>query len=225
METSDLYDRLVRIPLFTGMGMDELQRIVSKTKIDFIKVAPKEVIARQGEKCGQLLILIKGQVECHTATDDDRYAVTETLAAPSILQMEAMFGLFQQFTHTLTATAASNLISIEKKEILRLVSSSIIFRLNLINNLSTTLQKRQYDTWRREPQQLTGRIVNFMRRRCLTPSGPKTFHIKMQTLAEEVNDSRLDVSRALNLLRKQGLIEQYRGRIEIPAMQDLIVSI
>ncbi len=212
------------MPLFTGMSLDELQRIVSKTKIDFIKAAPKETIARQGEKCGQLLMLIKGQTACHTCTDDGRYAVSESLSGPTILQLGSMFGLFQQFTHTFTAQTTSCLISIDKKEILKLVSSSIIFRLNLINILSTTLQKNQYDTWRPEPRLLTKRIATFMRRRCLTPTGSKVFHIKMQTLADELNDSRLEVSRALNELQQRKLIHLSRGCIEVPAMQELIVK-
>lgn len=212
------------MPLFTGMSLDELQRIVSKTKIDFIKAVPKETIARQGEKCGQLLMLIKGQIACYTCTDDGRYAVSETLSGPTILQFGSMFGLFQQFTHTFTAQTTSSLISIDKKEVLKLISSSIVFRLNLINMLSTALQRKQNDTWRSEPQQPTKRIVAFMRRRCLTPTGQKVFHIKMRTLAGELNYSRLEVSRALNELQQRNLLRLSRGRIEVPAMQELIVK-
>lgn len=217
-----LLDVLSRVTLFMGMSVDELRRVVGKTRIEFLKHAPGEVIVRQGDKCGRLLVLIKGVVWCHTATDDRRYAVTETVSAPAAMQTAAIFGLFQQFTHTLTAQTAVSLVALDKKEVLKLLASSMIFRLNLVNSLSTTLQKRQYDLWHAEPHDIGGRLVNFMRRRCITPSGPKTFHVRMQVLADEVNCSRLDVSHALHAMQERGLVELHRGRIEVPAMQTLI---
>ena len=44
----------------------------------------------------------------------------------------------------------------------------------------------------------------------------------MKQLANELNDSRLDISRALNRLQEKGLITLYRGRIEIPFLEKLI---
>ena len=44
----------------------------------------------------------------------------------------------------------------------------------------------------------------------------------MTRLAEELNDSRLDVSIALNHLQDKGLIQLSRGKITVPAMEDLL---
>lgn len=219
-----LLDVLSHVTLFMGMSVDELQRVVGKTRMEFLKHSPGDVIVRQGDKCGRLLVLIKGTISCHTTTDDRRYAVTETVSAPAAMQTAAIFGLFQQFTHTLTAQTAVSLVALDKKEVLKLLASSMIFRLNLVNSLSTTLQKRQYDLWHAEPHAVAGRLVNFMRRRCITPSGAKTFHVRMQVLAAEINCSRLDVSHALHALQERGLVELHRGRIVVPAMQSLIAG-
>jgi predicted transcriptional regulator len=45
----------------------------------------------------------------------------------------------------------------------------------------------------------------------------------MERLAEEVNDSRLNVSRVLNRLQTMGLLELHRGRIEIPQVERLLM--
>ena len=45
----------------------------------------------------------------------------------------------------------------------------------------------------------------------------------MTRLAEELNDSRLNVSRALNMLQGEGLLELHRGRIEIPQLERLLM--
>jgi DNA-binding GntR family transcriptional regulator len=41
----------------------------------------------------------------------------------------------------------------------------------------------------------------------------------MTQLADELGDSRLDVSRALNQLQRDGLLELRRGRIIVPQME------
>lgn len=219
-----MYHTLARIPLFTGMGLDELQRIVGKTKIDFLKFHEGEAIVRQGDKCGRLLVLISGTAEACCVSDDGSCTVTETVAAPAALQIDAMFGVFQRFTHTITAVTMVSVISVGKGELLKLASGSVIFRLNLFNNLSTSLQKLKYEQWRTAPAELSARIVAFLRNHCITLSGHKTFRIRMADIATELNTNRLTVSRALNALQARGLLTLHRGRIEVPAMQRLLAE-
>ena len=46
----------------------------------------------------------------------------------------------------------------------------------------------------------------------------------MTRLAEEVNDSRLNVSRILNDMQHRGLIELSRGKIEVPQLERLLYT-
>ena len=45
----------------------------------------------------------------------------------------------------------------------------------------------------------------------------------MQQLAAELNDSRLDISQALNQMQADGLLTLHRGRIEIPMLERLLM--
>jgi len=47
--------------------------------------------------------------------------------------------------------------------------------------------------------------------------------ILMTRLAMEVNDSRLNVSRALNAMQQRGLLRLHRGRIEVPSLERLLM--
>ena len=49
MKRLGVYDKLLMIPLFTGMGKDELEHIVAKTKLLFQKVEKDEVVVSEGE--------------------------------------------------------------------------------------------------------------------------------------------------------------------------------
>ena len=44
----------------------------------------------------------------------------------------------------------------------------------------------------------------------------------MQRLADELGDSRLDVSRMLNQLQAESWLQLHRGRIEIPSLEKLL---
>ena len=45
----------------------------------------------------------------------------------------------------------------------------------------------------------------------------------MNQLADDLNDSRLDISRALNQMQSNGLLTLHRGRIEIPMLEKLVM--
>lgn len=221
MERLGVYDKLLMIPLFTGMGKDELEHIVAKTKLLFQKVEKDEVVVSEGDRCGSLWLLLEGTLLVETRSDDHGFMVVEEQSGCHVLQPECAFGLRQRFTRTYKALTTCNLISIDKNETQRLTTASLIFRLNLMNLLSTRLQKEGHKAWRPTPHDLRQRIVRFMADHCQHPSGRKIFKIKMQRLADEVNDSRRNVSQCLNVMQQNGLLLLRRGQIEVPALEKL----
>ncbi|EFA43718.1 cyclic nucleotide-binding domain protein [Hallella bergensis DSM 17361] len=222
MEDFGLYRKLITLPLFVGMGKDELERIIARIKFDFLKVMSGENIVSEGEKSGQLMLLVDGEVEVQTYAHDNGYVVCEYLNAPYTLQPERTFGLTQRYSSTIKALTTCSLVCINKNEILRLTSDSLIFRLNLLNTISTALQKRLRQDWKGFPQNLNQRIVRFFISHCTYPAGRKVFKIKMARLARELNDSRLHVSQVLNAMADDGLVILSRGKIEIPSVEQLL---
>lgn len=215
------YDKFRMIPLFTGMSMSELEAIVGETRLLFRKVEPGERVASDGDRCGRLVILVEGHLRMLTVSDDHALTVEEELSGCHVLQPECAFGLRQRFTHTYQALTACSLVSIDKKEALRLTSASLIFRLNLINLISTTLQKANSKAWRRPPRNLEERIVRFLSDHCLFPTGKKVFRLKMERMALELNENRRTISRGLNALEKRGVLTLRRCRIDVPALENL----
>jgi thiamine biosynthesis lipoprotein len=213
---------LQHLSLFIGMSREELVHIATQAKFDFKTLASGEVLAREGDRCGQLIVLTNGSLNCRTDAIDHGYWVEEPVHAPAIIQLDATFGVAQRFTHTFTAISSANIILLDKNQTLKLTNDSLIFRLNLLNNLSTTLQKLQQMQWSEAPRSLRSRMARFFVVHSLRPAGQKTFHIKMNRLAQELNDSRLNISKALHQLSDDGLLTFSRGAIRIPALEKLI---
>lgn len=222
MPFTTLFERLLELPLFQGMSHNDLNTIVGQTKFGFHKVQRGKILIREGEACEHIYLLTSGKLCSLTQADDNSYSLEETIHAPAILQAERIFGLTQRYTKTFTAIEDSNLISINKQEVLRLSEQNFIFRLNLLNIISTHSQRADHQPWRIPPQSIRSKIIRFVESRSLRPAGTKTLHIKMETLASYIAESRLNVSHELRQMQRNGEIECTRGVIHIPALEQLI---
>ena len=223
MALLQIYDRLLQFPLFQGMSRDDLEIVAGHTRFGFLKMTAGRQVIHAGEPCTHLYFLINGSLKVESFSDDGRYSVVEQMSSTYILQQESIFGYYQRYTHNFYALTDVNFLMLDKEEVVRLSEDFLVFRLNLMNHLATQAQKLIQAQWRRSPQSLQERVVRFFFLHTLYPAGPKTFHILMERLAEEVNDSRLNVSRVLNRLQTMGLLELHRGRIEIPQVERLLM--
>lgn len=205
------------------MSHGDLMQVVARTKLGFVKIPAGKRVLKEGDICDHLYFLINGRLKMETVSDDHSYSILEEIQAPYIIQPECIFGLTQRFRSTVHALTDVNFITIDKKQVLNMSDSFIVFRLNLLNILAAQTQKLLRRPWARCPKDLSERIVRFFISRCQHPAGRKVVRIYMERLAAEVNDSRLNVSRALNKMQDDGLLELSRGRITIPAIERLLV--
>jgi CRP-like cAMP-binding protein len=224
MAALQIFDKLLQFPLFQGMSRDDLELVAGHTRFGFSKVQQGKTIVKEGATCTHLCFLISGTIRVESRSDDRSYRVVEKLQAPYILQPEAIFGYNQRYTQTIMAQTDTNFITIDKDEVVRLSEDFLVFRLNLLNIFATQTQKLSHQPWRQCPTSLRERIIRFLVLHCVYPAGPKTFHILMNQLADELNDSRLNVSRALNKMQHDGLLALYRGRIEIASLERLLTA-
>lgn len=223
MATLQIYDKLLQFPLFQGMSRDDLEIVAGHTRFGFLRLPAGRQIVVEGEPCVQLYFLIKGSIRLQTWDSSHSYRVVEQVSAPYILQQEAIFGYFQRYTHTFHADGDVQFLTLEKEEIVRLSEDFLVFRLNLLNTFATQSQKLQQQNWNRSPQGLRERVIRFFVNHSVYPAGAKTFYILMERLAEEMNDSRLNVSRVLNQLQEENLLTLHRGRVEIPHLEQLLM--
>ena len=224
MAALQIFDKLLQFPLFQGMSRDDLELVAGHTRFGFSKVVEGKTVVKEGMACTHLCFLINGTIRVESRSDDRTYRVVEQMQAPYILQPEAIFGYNQRYTQTVVAQTDTSFITIDKDEVVRLSEDFLVFRLNLLNIFATQAQKLSHQPWRQCPSSLRERIIRFLVQHCVYPAGPKTFHILMNQLADELNDSRLNVSRALNQMQHDGLLKLYRGRIEIASLERLLMA-
>lgn len=217
-----LYDHLLQFQLFQGLSRAELLQLVGNTKFDFLKLPASKNVITEGTACQQLFFLISGRLRLSTRSMDHGFAVMEQLSAPWLLQPEALFGSSTRFTCSAQTETESHFITLSKDEVTRLLNEFLIIRLNMLNLLATQSQRRLLQQWRRPPQSLRERIIRFLLDHSTYPAGHKDFLILMKRLANELGYSRLDVSKALNAMKAEGLVDLQRGRIIVPSLEHLL---
>ena len=216
-----LYDKLLELPLFIGISTDELSDIVGQTKFGFHKLVADKPLVSTEDKCTQLFFLMSGTLRVVSHADNYRYRIEEELSAPAVIQPEHFFGLMQRYTKDFIAQTDCSLLSLDKSEVLRLLDYYLIFRLNFLNSISMQAQRMSHIPWRQQPSDIRQQFINFIRLRCLTQSGRKVLRIRMEDLAQELHQSRLNISRMLNALQRDGLLTMSRGVITVPQLEAL----
>ena len=142
MQEDKLYDTLLNLPLFLGMSRADLLQIAGHTKFDFQKIEGGETLTEIGEPYHRLLFLLSGEVAVETMADDRGYRIVETIKAPEVFMIERLFGYDQHSPHHYVARNDCSLMSISKKEVLRLAKQYEIFHINLLNLISTQAQRQ-----------------------------------------------------------------------------------
>lgn len=217
-----MFDTLLDLPLFQGLGKADLTRILESTRMDFVTVKADHVFLHQGDLCTGLTYVIDGRVEMKTSAADRRWSVIEEMATPTVIGTEALYGSSRTYSHSYQAVSQLRLLQMDKRTAAALTGYFEVFRLNLLNLLTTTIARRQQVMWLPPAATLDGRIVAFLRQHVSRPAGAKRFLISLPELGAYLGEDPRYISKALHRLQDRGLVRLDRRLIEIPNFEQLI---
>lgn len=220
-----MYESLLRLPYFQGMGKDDITAILDKVTFEFIKYNDGECICRRGSKCEKFHILIHGVMQVIAEAPDMSYTLTEEIGAPYAIEPYSMFGYSTDYEREYRAKGECSVLVIEKKYLFSEFIRHNIFTINFLNLISHKTQKLSGIIWNRTPCSIKGRIAHFISMRSEQQHGRKTLSIKMERLAEILCETRLNISKALNEMQGEGIAELHRKEIVIPSLKKLVEAV
>ena len=201
-----MFDTLLSLPLFQGLGHDDLTRILESTRLDFDTIEEGHVLHHQDQPCTGLLFLLEGKVISQRLSANRSWSVEEILAAPSVVGLEAGPGYSYYIGFTISA----------------LTAYFEVFRLNVLNQLTTAFVRNELTDWLPAEENLRGRIRAFMRAHVSRPAGRKRFNIPMWILGRYLGEDKRYVSYALHEMQAAGLLIMERRSIEVPSFETLL---
>lgn len=210
-----MYDTLLKLPLFQGLFQEDFNQILEKMKLHFLKYRAGEVIVQRGARCDRLIFLLKGELTTQTTSEEGTFTLIEHTDAPCVIEPHALLGMSVQYTSSYVARTEVNAISINKEFVIGTLLTYDIFRLNYMNLLSNRSQNLHARLWREPSLDLFDKIVSFVWMHCERPQGEKVINVTMESLANHLGDTRLNVSKKLNELQTWGLVVLHRKKIVV----------
>lgn len=217
-----MYDTLLQLPLFQGLCQNDFTNIVGKVKLHFSKYKEGERIIKKGTECKELVFLLKGEIMSEATDEEGLFTFCEFYNSPFVIEPYSLFGMHTHYTSSYVAQTNIDVVSIEKTYILSELNKYEIFRLNYLNIISNRAQILYDRLWHIPSQNIEAKITNFILSHAEKPSGRKIIKIKMDDFAQLLDDTRLNVSKALNEMQEKGLLVLHRKEIEIPEIGKLI---
>ena len=216
------YELLTKLPLLQGISGKELAHIENMTGMEINEVpAMKRPLIRQNDPCTHLVFLTTGKMIREYTSHDGRFQTKSVLQAPTLLEPYNLYGLNCKFKCSYTPLENVSVITVKKTDVQQHLMKTEIFRINYFNLLSAIIHKK--DMLLRPCRHLTvkEKILQFILKLFPDCESQAEIAIKMTDLAEYIDETRLNKSRALNQLEKAGLMELKRSLIVIPDIKKI----
>lgn len=225
MEQSiSIYDKLLELPLFQGHSREDLTSILTKIKVDFRNYRKGQIISEQDDPCKNIIFLMEGEVSLERTSRHKDLLFIEQFKAPHSFGTETLFGLRQNYSHTITAQSDVKTLIVSKYSIITHLFDFEVFRYNMLNMLTTRIQRTQQLLWAPEEESIIHNFIQLCKKNFTHPAGPKSIEGGMVSLARMMNCPRIQISHMLNTLSEKKLITLSRKKILIPQLEKLIQS-
>lgn len=224
MKQTYLYDRLMNLPLFQGIGRSDFYEMVERIRLGFRRQPKGYFYVRQDETCNSLRFIMDGEVCVHQESLEHNFTLSEWLSFPMVIQPECLFGLSTRYTRSFQAVSMLQTLEIDKASVRDVLFLYPTFQINFLNMISTRAQYVSKIQGRLPSDSLYGRFLNLVSERCIHPAGHKEIKIGMNTLSDYLYTSRLGVSKMLNQLANENKIILNREHIIIPKFELLLNS-
>lgn len=138
-----MYETIMDLPLFKGIGDEQLSIMLEKTKVEFLKFEDGEIIYERGENVSGLYFILNGRVKQTYNLTHNSLAIDEILGKGSVLGALHLFGMNTKYPSNAVALGKVSLMRIGKSQYLNILRTDQIYLINFVNYLSAAAQKAQ----------------------------------------------------------------------------------
>ncbi len=216
-----MYETLHSIPLLQGMNGIDLNKLLGGMKLAIKGLLPGEELIRQGDRCDEMVILLRGKVETLCVSPAGTYSIRGELSGPLVLEPEVLYGIQRDWGCSYTAKDECNVVRIAKADVGKMLRTLEIFRINYLNLVCSLASKRRLAAWATPQPRLRGRFILFLHARTPQRRGRLEMNIRMKDLGEDLGVTRALVSDLLHEMQDDGMLVVKRGNIVIPEMAKL----
>lgn len=136
-----MFETIMDLPLFKGVGPAHVQDFVGSTHLDFRKYAPGDTIVNPADECTRLTFLLSGTAKVTYASTDGSFRLSYRCGRGAVLGADKLFGMVHKYMCEASASNTVGVMEMTKEQYISLIKSDNIYLLNLLNYLSYASQR------------------------------------------------------------------------------------
>ena len=199
---------LSHLRLFQAFSIDELKEFLDSSKCRIREFNKDEIIHFQNETCEFMEIILEGKVLVQNIDEDGNVLTIETFIGGDIIGANLIFSSKSLYPMTVTASRKTTILTMDKELILDTCHRNKQFIAGLLREISdkTFLLTEKINAISRKT--IRQCIFDFLRQEQYRQDN-KTIKLELskKEIAERLGIPRSSLSRELNKMRKDGIIE------------------
>jgi len=204
---------LKQVPFFSGLSNTELNKVLAIAGVK--KYAPRQMVFAKEDLGDNFFVVKSGRIKIFTTVGSDKKKTFAFLKKGDFFGEMSLLGCK---TRSASAQAAeeSELFVISKKNFKRLVLENPDFTLKLLHTLAERLNKCNKEIESMLFHNILGRLADAILELSKDKhSAPVKMAIDQNELAQYLGTTRVPVCRAINTLKRSGVIDYHRGELII----------
>ena len=210
------------MPLLQGLSGQDLARLeeIHGLEVETIPSSPQPLL-NQGDACTHLLLVANGVLRRKHVSQDGRLRLAANQHSPLAVEPESLYGLHCHYHNSYYAETDLQVITVRKADVGKCLMNVPVFRYNLLNYLSAVTHKQTMMMVPCPPRTVVGKFLHLFEILCREDDSEISMSVKMTDLALYLEETRLTVSRMLNRLASQQVIELARSTINLRSLNKL----
>jgi len=185
---------------FKGLSEDDIANLLFSSPGALRQYKEGDNVARQGEVCDKIAIMVKGSVYSVMINDYGKELILTDIHSPSMLGYTYLFASDNKFNVNIIAKTACDIYFVEKEKLLALLHNNPVFMQSYMRGMSDTSMKVFKRLFELNLNKLKQRLLSYMEQHDELP--------KQAELAKQLGVTRPSLSRAIAELKRDGLIKK-----------------
>ncbi len=229
MKKEEIIEVLSEVSLFRSMTADCILLNLNKMNY-FVKTYDKnEVIAREGDDCNQIGIVLSGNLELRKEFPAGHYMTLTYLDRGHIFGEVIVFSNISKYPATIITTLKTEVLYIHREDIIQLMEGCESILKNFVSVISNKVvmlnKKTSILSFKTIEEKVASYILEeYKARRQMTFNIP----LSRKELAGYLNVPRPSLSRTMGKMKTDGVIDFYQNTIkilDIQALEDCLFKI
>lgn len=194
--------------LFKCLSEDELESVLSNNNYNIKNYNKNSIIYMQNEKCKSLDIILEGIVSVQKINSEGNVLTINDFMSGDVIGESLVFSIDNKYPMTVFAKNDVTILNIKKELILKLCQSNECFLISFLHSLSSKALILSDKIKSLTLKTLRQCIIEYLLFEYYAQDSTKIkLNMTKKDLAEKIGVQRSSLSRELNKMRKDGLID------------------